>query len=84
MLTDYVISQEQVEITLERTESQKCFSVRIVDDGMHEDDETFLLRIASVSPIDSRIQLNQTTATITIIDDDLSKFSCSLELVCVT
>ena len=73
-MTDYIISQEQVEVILEKTKSQECLSVQVVDDALEEDKETFQLLITNFNPVDSRIQLYQTTAVITIIDDDIGKF----------
>ena len=58
---------------MEENESEKCFSVQIIDDDMQEDDEHFRLLIASLTPRDPRILVSQTSATVTIIDDDIGK-----------
>lgn len=74
-----MISQGQLEVVFGRTERQKCFSIQIFDDGAQEDDEMFQLLITSTSPVDSRMQLELTTITVTIIDDDVGK---SLSGIC--
>ena len=72
-MTDYVVSQGSVEVILEESESEKCFSVEIIDDDIQEDEEHFRLLIASLTPRDPRILVSQTSAMVTIIDDDISK-----------
>ena len=67
------MSQGQLEVVFNRTERQKCFSIQLFDDSAPEDDEMFQLLITSTSPVDSRMQLDLTTITITIVDDDISK-----------
>ena len=73
-MPDFVVSQRQLEVMFGRTESRKCFSIQIVDDSVQEDDEIFQLSISSMNPVDSRIQLDLATITVTIIDDDIGKF----------
>lgn len=74
LLSDFMMSQDQLEIVFERTDRQKCFSVQLVDDSVQEVDEIFQLLITSASPVDSRMQLDLTTVTVTIMDDDIGKF----------
>ena len=74
-----MISQGQLEVVFGRTDRRKCFSIQIFDDGAQEDDEMFQLLITSTSPVDSRMQLELTTITVTIIDDDVGK---SLSGIC--
>lgn len=69
-----MMSQSQLEIVFGTTERQKCFNVQLVDDSAQEVDEMFQLLITSTSPVDSRMQLDLTTITVTIIDDDIGKF----------
>ena len=72
-MTDYVVSQGSVEVVLGESESEKCFSVQIIDDDIQEDDEHFRLLITSLTPRDPRILVSQTSATVTIVDDDIGK-----------
>ena len=58
---------------MEESESEKCFSVQIIDDDIQEDEEHFRLLISSLTPRDPRILVNQTSVTVTIIDDDIGK-----------
>ena len=73
-MTDYIVSQEQLNATLGRTESENCLTLQVVDDSLQEDDETFQLMITSLHPVDPRIQLDLVTTTVTIVDDDNGKF----------
>jgi hypothetical protein len=73
-----MISQGQLEVVFGRNERQKCFSIEIVDDSAQEIDEMFQLLITSTSPVDSRMQLDLTTITVTILDDDIGKFPWNL------
>ncbi len=73
-----MISQGQLEVVFGRNERQKCFSIEVVDDSAQEIDEMFQLLITSTSPIDSRMQLDLTTITVTILDDDIGKFLWNL------
>lgn len=73
-----MISQGQLEVVFGRNERQKCFSIKLVDDTAQEIDEMFQLLITSTSPVDSRMQLDLTTITVTIIDDDIGKLFWNL------
>lgn len=73
-----MISQGQLEVVFGRNERQKCFGIKLIDDSTQEVDEMFQLLITSTSPADSRIQLDLTTVTVIIIDDDIGKFFWNL------
>lgn len=74
-MIDYIFSQNQSEILFKKAENLKCLTVQIFNDSMEEDDETFQLLISHLSPVDSRMQLHQTITTLTIVNDDIGKFS---------
>ena len=52
----------------DRTGSQRCIDILVIDDSILEMNETFQLTTAS--DIDEVILVDETSTTITIIDDD--------------
>ena len=77
VLADYTPSGIPTTVTISASDPDRreCFTGPIIDDLIAlEPDETFTLRIDSISPDSSRIDTGIDTTVITIIDDK-SKFS---------
>jgi len=69
---DYVVTQQSLLIPVGSTSS--CYSVDIINDMIHEDDETFNLTITLLPTcLSVRVDSNLSSAAVTIIDNDDSK-----------
>ena len=57
---------------------EPCFLITTVNDELVEEDEEFYISLSSGPNWDNRVYLNQTTAKVTIIDND-SKFGIGVK-----
>ena len=55
--------------------AELCFLITTVNDELVEEDEEFYISLSSGPNWDDRVYLNQTTAKVTIIDDDCEFYS---------
>ena len=66
---DYISSQSVAVLFFSPDESQQSFTVEIVNDEVREDTEVFFIELSLPSNTNG-VVLDQTSATIHIIDDD--------------